>query len=589
MKHNRRRNDWISKEARRRGVSVKQLIQNMLQREDYYDIASSKRNNFAKSLIKKQEGGSIPEPIFKKEADDLNKKFERIKDINNQESWVNDWYNNKLLEFTPVITPIKYNKLKNNRAGEVNTYVVGDVRAPDGVTLNPNIVNNKTDYLHEKNHYYQNLYPQIFRNVNNTLNNKQVQNKKYNSSDFDYLIDPLEIHSRIMEYRYDKKIKPNQKLKKEDLDKDAIEKYHLNMFEEDDLLNILNNIVSNSTSNNNIAKQGGVIVDPMGQWNHPGQETLIPTEDGRITMKGVNYPVLGIDETGMKKMMQPGKNYKFRGKFVHEIPFLQEGGAVAKKQTRENPYINYKDVFSLALGERYPRKFPSSPNIVSENTAPSMSEMGMTPYQAMQNGGLFGGINSRFRKLIGEDLFSDDDDMVKENTAPSVSNFKSENEESELDESSIKRKAYALDLAMEDFSQKTYEDNPTFKTNSYINNRNIIPNLQNIDDNVELATQELLQKFPKLKITSGRRNWGDKDAHPVGRAVDLAGEGTDEAWKYYRDVIVPKYKFNPALNPNHGTGKHIHVGYYKEGGVYDLSMKDIIELKKKGFEFTVNK
>ena len=390
MRNKGRRNDWVAKEARRRGMSVKQLIQTMIQREDYYDIASVKRNNFAKGLIKKQEGGPI--------------------------------------------------------------------------------------------------------------------------------------------------------------------------------------------------------VDPMGQWAHPYRETIVPTPDGTITMEGVDYPVLGIDETGESKFMKPNKNYKFRGKYVHEIPMLnmQQGGAIAKKQTRENPYINYKNVFSLALGELYPRKFPTtSQNMVSENTAPSMSEMSNQPYMGMQNGGLFGGINSRFRKLIGEDLF-DEDDVVKENKAPSVSNI-SNKEESQVDEAEIRRKQYALDLANEDYEEKKYENNPTFKTNSYINMKSVFPNLGDIDDNVESATQELLQKFPKLKITSGRRNWGDKDAHPVGRAIDLAGEDTDEAWKYYRDVIVPKYKFNPALKPNHGTGKHIHVGYYKEGGIYDLSMKDILELKRQGYDFSIKK
>jgi len=65
-------------------------------------------------------------------------------------------------------------------------------------------------------------------------------------------------------------------------------------------------------------KNGGNIVDPMGQWVHPGEVTTIPSND--ITMKGVNYDVLGVSNTGDKKLMKPGKNYKFDGDSVTEYP-----------------------------------------------------------------------------------------------------------------------------------------------------------------------------------------------------------------------------------------------------------------------------
>ena len=65
-------------------------------------------------------------------------------------------------------------------------------------------------------------------------------------------------------------------------------------------------------------KNGGNIVDPMGQWAHPGEITTIPGND--ITMKGVNYDVLGVSNTGDKKLMKPGKNYKFDGDYVTEYP-----------------------------------------------------------------------------------------------------------------------------------------------------------------------------------------------------------------------------------------------------------------------------
>ena len=65
-------------------------------------------------------------------------------------------------------------------------------------------------------------------------------------------------------------------------------------------------------------KNGGHIVDPMGQWAHPGEVTTIPSNN--ITMKGVDYDVLGVSNTGDKKLMKPGKNYKFDGDSVTEYP-----------------------------------------------------------------------------------------------------------------------------------------------------------------------------------------------------------------------------------------------------------------------------
>ena len=43
---------------------------------------------------------------------------------------------------------------------------------------------------------------------------------------------------------------------------------------------------------------------------------VIPSGD--ITMKGVDFPVKGVDNLGNTKIMKPGKNYKFPGTIVKE-------------------------------------------------------------------------------------------------------------------------------------------------------------------------------------------------------------------------------------------------------------------------------
>ena len=73
---------------------------------------------------------------------------------------------------------------------------------------------------------------------------------------------------------------------------------------------------------------GGIIEDDMGQWAHPGEITKI--NSNQITMQGVDYPVLGISDTGDTQLMQPGKDYKFKGKSVTEIPMMQAGGEEEK-------------------------------------------------------------------------------------------------------------------------------------------------------------------------------------------------------------------------------------------------------------------
>jgi hypothetical protein len=49
---------------------------------------------------------------------------------------------------------------------------------------------------------------------------------------------------------------------------------------------------------------------------------VIPSGD--ITMEDVDFPVLGIDNKGNKKVMKPGKNYKFPGDVVLEVPIKKQ-------------------------------------------------------------------------------------------------------------------------------------------------------------------------------------------------------------------------------------------------------------------------
>jgi len=109
---------------------------------------------------------------------------------------------------------------------------------------------------------------------------------------------------------------------------------------------------------NSIAQDGGAIVDPMGQWAHPGEVTIIPSTD--ITMEGVDYPVLGISDTGDQQMMYPGEDYQFDGDYVTEYPMMKEGGWLSK----------YQDGGGLLMDRFKEEKAPSDATRVSAPIKP---------------------------------------------------------------------------------------------------------------------------------------------------------------------------------------------------------------------------
>lgn len=91
-------------------------------------------------------------------------------------------------------------------------------------------------------------------------------------------------------------------------------------------------------SGSNKYQAGGVIEDDEGQWAHPGEITKINSNN--ITMKGVNYPVLGISNTGDEQLMMPGEDYKFDGDSVTEYPMAQNRKQLQKLDQLTN-FTNY--------------------------------------------------------------------------------------------------------------------------------------------------------------------------------------------------------------------------------------------------------
>lgn len=96
-------------------------------------------------------------------------------------------------------------------------------------------------------------------------------------------------------------------------------------------------------------------VSKYGQWKYPGQNTIIPNANGRITMKGVPYPVLGIDDMGNQQMMMPNMDYQFPGNSVYEIPMMAYGGDISipnlrsiKIKSLPKAQVNYNPQFETS-------------------------------------------------------------------------------------------------------------------------------------------------------------------------------------------------------------------------------------------------
>ncbi len=61
---------------------------------------------------------------------------------------------------------------------------------------------------------------------------------------------------------------------------------------------------------------------------------IIPS--GSITMKDVDFPVMGTDNLGNSEMMMPGNDYQFPGDQVVEVPMAKKGGGLLTKTMKCN-------------------------------------------------------------------------------------------------------------------------------------------------------------------------------------------------------------------------------------------------------------
>jgi hypothetical protein len=129
--------------------------------------------------------------------------------LNTQANWLDTWYAGRANKFGFGFTPeMKKPTFLGNK--EMGKYVRGEYEPSNKeIYINsefPNSAESST-YLHEKNHFYQDKFLPVMQNIKGEIP-KIIEGGKEGISE--YLGNPKEVHSRLMQLRYDKKLTPEQ-------------------------------------------------------------------------------------------------------------------------------------------------------------------------------------------------------------------------------------------------------------------------------------------------------------------------------------------------------------------------------------------
>jgi hypothetical protein len=259
-------------------------------------------------------------------------------------NWLSNWYNNRQINDSYIQEG--YDMDKEQFLGrsatipkpEMVNYIARSTegRYQDGVVKVKRGAPQGT-YLHEATHHTQD-FPSVMRTIHSDIVSNEILPKNkiedpFVKENYSYYSSPDEVHARVMVLRREFDLKPDEFVT-EDKIKGLLKNYKGGSQSLDDLmkltggdaarlLNMLNYMAKNNedVADIQMARDGGLFqgveVDPMGLWNGK-RPVVIPSNE--ITMEGVNYDVLGISDEGDRKIMKPGRKYKFKGRKVLEIP-----------------------------------------------------------------------------------------------------------------------------------------------------------------------------------------------------------------------------------------------------------------------------
>lgn len=264
------------------------------------------------------------------------------------------------------------------------------------------------------------------------------------------------------------------------------------------------------------------IVTPFGQWAYPGEITVIPSNT--ITMKGVDYPVMGIDNLGNSELMLPGGEYTFPGDYVTEIPQMGKGG-LTQWFAEEWTDVKTGKPCGRSGKEKGSRPYPACrpKKRVNETTPKTTSEMSSAEkarFKREKTSGKRIDYNHKRREFGGEtwlDQYQDAGEVLPKSIGTYTNQF---NEEisgvKDWYEANRKRIGETVPEAYLTYNQKSYpkpygpESNPMeynfLASKDYYNNK-LIPGVKTLYDPITDTLSEQYVppvfpfNFPKLDFT----------------------------------------------------------------------------------------
>lgn len=230
-------------------------------------------------LVKRQKGGiaDLLDPKIKPSGVKLTDK--EMATGKKEQAWVDNWYKNRVTYPTPIfaspttltLPKDKPKLLKADLQGALGKNILGfyepmfnqDKIYLDNDFSSPKFKDDET-ILHEYNHYIQNYneeYAGYEDKVDNPIKAVGLNKTFKGDPNYDYMIEPREVHSRLMQYRYRNNLKPTQRIDSIDKNWKAPEgtgDFFTKMTEQQ-LKDLLNKTVSNKLTSVNTAKRGGLI------------------------------------------------------------------------------------------------------------------------------------------------------------------------------------------------------------------------------------------------------------------------------------------------------------------------------------------
>lgn len=202
------------------------------------------------------------------------------------------------------------------------------------------------------------------------LSSKQSYEDAEDLNEWKYLSSPTEVRARLNTVReiLDKEgiDVGNKKIKKKNLkslkkSNDRSLRELNNIFKEEDILWMLNNISKTETPQTERYAKSGAYVSTEGyKRNSPDVNNpynVIPTN--RITMKDVDFPIRAISDAGDERIIYPGEEHLFQGNYVTEFPLKNMGnkryaqvgteiGPITVTDPNDPKYLNYRAFKRLA-------------------------------------------------------------------------------------------------------------------------------------------------------------------------------------------------------------------------------------------------